>query len=154
MRKSLCFAVIAGFVLGLAAQQPVPVVPANFRQQIANTPNANKADSLAWGILTVQNEVVDLRQRADQAVTLTRQQTNQLIAPLQQTATNHEQRLTKLVDAVTGFGAHIKALENKILDDQIAALQPQLNYFRAAACPPLKTAKLKEAEKTALDKRC
>lgn len=160
MRKSICLFVAVGFILGVAAQQPqqqppVPVVQPNFRQQIANTPNANKADRLAWGILTVQNEVVDLSQKATQADAFTRQQTNQLIAPLQQSATNHEQQLSTLKkDIITPIAQHIKAIEEEKLGDQIAALQKQLNEFRTAACPALKSAKLKDTEKTNLEKIC
>src|SRR6185437_9665335 len=118
MRKSLYLVFVAGLILGLVAQQqpPVPTVPLNFRQQIANTPNASKADTLAQGILTVQNEVVDLRRRASQADSLTRQQTNQLFTPLQESAKDHEIRLGKVENNISPIVQHIKALEDKKFD--------------------------------------
>jgi len=163
MRKPLCLVVLACFVLGLAAQQqqqpPVPVVPLNFRQQIANTPNANKADTLAWGILTVQNELVDLRQRATQADALERQYTDQQVATLRQSVLNAvltplQQRVGALENADKTFAQHIHDLEQQKLSDQIAALQKQISDFRSAACPALKAAKLKDADKANIEKLC
>ncbi|HZI58689.1 MAG TPA: hypothetical protein VFF39_18045 [Verrucomicrobiae bacterium] len=99
MRKSLCIAVIAAFVLGLTAQPQQNIVPSNYRILVANTPPANKADLLARGILTVQDEaiaaqrdVVALRTQAGQTFDTHEQQ----VQTLQQSGTNHEQRIKTL----------------------------------------------------------
>jgi cell division protein FtsB len=138
---------LAVFLLGLSAQQQpqqqIQTVPLDFRQKIAATANAYKADNLAWGVLTVQNEVVAVQNDL-----------NTFRNNVKQGSTDHEQRLVKLEKDETTIVQHIKALEDGKLDNQIAALQSQLNDFRAAACPALKTAKLKDTEKTNLEKMC
>jgi hypothetical protein len=153
MRKSLYLAVVAGFVLILAAQpQPqVPVVQQNFRQKINGTPNfANKADGLAWGVLTVQDEVFTVQNefKAHSA------QDDKRFQTLQQSDADHESRLAKVEQGISPIVQHIHALEQQKFGEQIAALQKQLNEFHTAACPALKTAKLKDTEKTNLDKIC
>jgi uncharacterized coiled-coil protein SlyX len=158
MRKSLCIAVSIGFVLGVAAQpQPQQTVPLDYRQRIANTAPANKADSLAWGVLTVQAEVLTVQGEVGSLRSQASQTFNnhaQLISGLQQGVTSHEQRVKKLEQDVPSTIQHIQAIEAQNLKAQIDEVTKQLNEFRTATCPLLKSSKLKDAEKAQAEKVC
>lgn len=172
MRRSLCVAVIVGFVLGVFAQSPPTVVPANYRALVANAADpAKRTDMLAWGVLTVQSEAIAAQhdaaalrdqtgqtfqkanlafQQMDQAV----KNDGQQILGLQQSGADHEKRIKTLEQDVSPIVQHIQALEAQNLKTQLDAIQKQLSQFRSAACPALRNSKLKDAEKSEVEKVC
>lgn len=157
MRKSISLAVGIGFVIGLVAQSQQIIVPANYRALVANTAPANKADLLAQGVLTVQDEamaaerdVVTLRTQAGQTLS----DHGQRLQSLQQAGADHEQRIKMLEQEVPPIVQHIQAIEKQNLQTQLDAIQRQLNELRTAVCPALKNTKLKDTDKAKIDGVC
>jgi hypothetical protein len=165
MKKALIVGFVMALVLTMVAQGPT-VVPTNYRQQLqtAGTP-AKAVDYLGWGVLAVQAQVGQLRAdtnkglQGDQAqIEQLRLEANKAFGQVQGTVSQIDQRMTATETRVTQITPPVQPAtfykQVQDLKNETDAIKKQLADLQDAACSVLKSAKLKDDDKTRVTALC